>query len=64
MPIFGIIIVTIFLVVINELTEWTFIQDYALIFIMSGMFLGYGLTKLSYRSTDKNNKNENSRNSS
>ncbi|MFT5969563.1 MAG: positive regulator of sigma E activity [Flavobacteriales bacterium] len=42
-----IIIVTIILVAINEFTEMTFIKDFALIFIIAGMFLGFGLTKLA-----------------
>ena len=47
LPAIGIIVVTIILVVINEFTEWTFIKDYALIFIVAGMFLGTGLAKFS-----------------
>ncbi|MBS0011352.1 MAG: hypothetical protein KFF49_08070 [Bacteroidales bacterium] len=46
-PAIGIIIVTIILVVINELTEMTFIKDYALIFIIAAMLLGVGLAKIS-----------------
>lgn len=45
LPSVGIIVVAIILVTLNELTEMTFIKDYALIFIMSGMFLGIALTK-------------------
>ena len=47
LPAIGIVVVTIILVVINEFTEWTFIKDYALIFIVAGMFLGIWLARLS-----------------
>jgi len=53
LPALGIIIVTIILVVINEFTEMTFIKDYALIFIIAGMLLGVGLTKLADKSKGK-----------
>lgn len=46
-PAAGIIVVTVILVAINEFTETTFIKDYALIFIIGGMFLGMGLTRLA-----------------
>ncbi len=55
-PVIGIIIVTIILAVINEFTEMTFIKDYAIIFIISGMFLGVGLTKLASKSKGKKRK--------
>ncbi|NBB88523.1 MAG: hypothetical protein GVX96_01880 [Bacteroidetes bacterium] len=45
LPALGIIIVAIILIVINEVTHTTIIKDYALIFIIAGMFLGMGLTK-------------------
>lgn len=54
LPALGIIIVTVILVVINEFTELTFITDYALIFIIAGMFFGLWLSKLS----DKANENK------
>lgn len=54
LPAAGIIIVAIILIIINELTELTFIKDYALIFIIAGMLLGVWLTKLSGRSGEKN----------
>jgi hypothetical protein len=54
LPALGIIIVAIILVVINEFTELTFITDYALIFIITGMFFGLWLSKLS----DKANENK------
>ena len=54
LPALGIIIVAIILVVINEFTELTFITDYALIFIIAGMFFGLWLSKLS----DKTNENK------
>tara|TARA_B100000900_G_scaffold157502_1_gene133868 strand:- start:61 stop:240 length:180 start_codon:yes stop_codon:yes gene_type:complete len=54
LPALGIIIVAIILVVINEFTELTFITDYALIFIIAGMFFGLWLSKLS----DKANENK------
>lgn len=53
LPAVGIITVTIILVVINEFTELTFIKDYALMLIISGMLLGVWLTKLSDRSKEK-----------
>lgn len=49
LPAVGIIVVTIILVTMNEFTEWTFIKDYALIFIIAGMLLGVGLTKLAHK---------------
>jgi len=52
LPATGIIIVTIILIVINELTELTFIKDYALIFIIAGMLFGVWLTKLSEKSKE------------
>jgi len=45
LPALGIIIVAIILIVINEVTHTTIIKDYALIFIIAGMFLGMGITK-------------------
>lgn len=54
LPALGIIIVAIILIVINEFTELTFIKDYALIFIIGGMFLGVWLTKLSEKSKENN----------
>ena len=54
LPALGIIVVTAVLLLINELTETTFIKDYALIFIIGGMFLGMGLTKWFDRSKTKN----------
>lgn len=50
LPALGIIIVSIILVAINEFTEWTFIKDYAIIFIIAGMLLGVWLKKLSEKS--------------
>lgn len=46
LPAIGIVLVSIILVVINEFTEMTFIKDYALIFIIAGMFLGLGLARI------------------
>ncbi len=54
LPSLGIIVVAIILVVINEFTELTFITDYALICIITGMFFGLWLSKLS----DKANENK------
>ena len=51
LPALGIIVVTIVLVVLNEFTELTFIKDYALVFIIAGMFFGVWLTKRSEKST-------------
>ena len=53
LPALGIVTVTVILVTINELTEWTFVKDYALIFIIAGMLLGVLLTKLSDRPKGK-----------
>jgi hypothetical protein len=52
LPAIGIISVTITLLILNEFTEMTFIKDYALLFIISGMLLGVALTKLANRSKD------------
>jgi len=52
-PAIGIIIVTIILVLINELTELTFIKDYALILIIAAMLLGVGLARLSGKKDGK-----------
>ena len=54
LPALGIIIVAIILVAANEFTDLTFITDYALIFIIAGMFFGLWLSKLS----DKTNENK------
>lgn len=51
LPAVGIIAVTTVLLFINEYTETTFIKDYALIFIIAGMFLGTGLAKWADRSS-------------
>lgn len=53
-PAIGIVIVTLILLALNQFTELTFIKDYSLIFIISGMLLGVGLTKLANHSKDKN----------
>lgn len=50
LPAVGIIVVTGILLLINEFTEWTFIKDYALVFIIGGMFFGMWLTKWADRS--------------
>lgn len=47
LPAIGIITAAIILILINELTEFTFIKNYALIFIIGGMYLSIWLTKLS-----------------
>jgi hypothetical protein len=46
LPVLAIILVTIALLVINNLTESKSIKDYALIFIISGMFLGVWASKV------------------
>lgn len=53
LPALGIIFVTIILLLINEFTEMTFIKDYALIFIIAGMFFGVWLTKISDKTKDE-----------
>lgn len=50
LPAVGIIVVTAVLLLINQFTETTVIKDFALIFIIAGMFLGMGLTKWANRS--------------
>ncbi len=44
-PAVAILLITVVLVVINELTETTFIQDYALLFIVAAMLFGVWLGK-------------------
>ena len=44
-PAVAILLITIVLVVINELTELTFIRDYALLFIVGAMLFGVWLGK-------------------
>lgn len=53
LPALGIIVVTVILVAINELTELTFIKDYALMLIIAGMLFGVWLTKLSDKSKNQ-----------
>lgn len=53
LPAIGIIAVTVILFAINEITELTFVKDYALIFIIAGMLFGVWLTKLSEKSKEK-----------
>jgi hypothetical protein len=53
LPALGIIVVTVILVAINELTELTFVKDYALIFSIAGMLFGVWLTKLSDKSKNQ-----------
>ena len=48
-PAIAIIITTIVLVAINELTELTFIKDYALLLIIAAMLFGMWLGKASDR---------------
>ena len=50
LPALGIVLVTLILVVINEFTDSTIVQDYAFLFIIGGMLLGVFLTKLGDRS--------------
>jgi hypothetical protein len=52
-PMVAIIIVAIILILINEYTELTFIKDYALIFIIAGMFFGLWLSNLSNKKKKK-----------
>jgi hypothetical protein len=54
LPAIGIVIVTLILLAINELTDATFIKDYALIFIIAGMLFGVWLTKQSEKSKEEN----------
>lgn len=53
LPALGIIVVTIILVTLNEFTDTTFINDYALVFIIAGMFAGVGLARLADKRKDK-----------
>ena len=50
LPALGIVLVTLILVVINEFTDSTIVQDYAFLFIIGGMLLGVFLTRLGDRS--------------
>jgi hypothetical protein len=52
-PAIGIISVTVILLLINQFTETTFIQDYAFLFIIAGMFVGIYLGRIS-KSKDPN----------
>lgn len=49
-PAIGILLTTIILITINEFTEQTFLQDYALVFIIAAMLLGVALAKLPAKS--------------
>ena len=49
-PAIGIIIVTLILLIINQFTDNQIIQDYALIWIIAGMFFGNYLAKFSKKS--------------
>lgn len=42
-PALSIVVISLLLIGINEFTEWSFIRDYALVFIIAGMFLGLWL---------------------
>jgi uncharacterized membrane-anchored protein YitT (DUF2179 family) len=44
-PAIAIVAVTIVLLVFNHFTKSTIIKDYAFLFIIAGMLLGYGLGK-------------------
>lgn len=44
-PAGGVVLVTLGLIAINELTELTFVKDYALILIIAAMLLGVWLAK-------------------
>lgn len=44
-PAVAILLITAVLVAVNEFTEVTFIQDYALLFIVAAMFFGVWLGK-------------------
>ena len=46
-PALGIVVVTIILLVINNYTQSTAIKDYALIWIIAGMFAGVFLSRIS-----------------
>ncbi|MEE4108997.1 MAG: hypothetical protein V2I24_06595 [Halieaceae bacterium] len=46
-PAVGIVLVTVGLVAINEFTELTIVEDYALILIVAAMLLGVWLSKIS-----------------
>lgn len=48
-----IVLVTLFLLAINQRTEATFIQDYAYFFIVTAMLLGVWLTRLSKKENDE-----------
>jgi multisubunit Na+/H+ antiporter MnhF subunit len=44
-PATGIVIVTVILIVLNELTESNFVQEYAYLLIIGGMLTGVVLAK-------------------
>jgi hypothetical protein len=46
-PAAGIVLVTVGLIAVNEFTELTIVEDYALIFIVAAMLLGVWLAKVS-----------------
>lgn len=46
-PAVAIVLVTVGLVAINEFTELTIVEDYALILIVAAMLLGVWLSKIS-----------------
>lgn len=51
-PASGIVLVTAGLLAINEFTELTIVEDYALILIVGAMLLGVWLSKISGRPPD------------
>ena len=52
-PAISIVVVTIILLALNEFTEFTFIKDYALVFIVAAMFFGVWLGKISEKNRDE-----------
>ena len=52
-PAVGIVVVTIILIAVNELTDSTLIQDYAFLFIVAGMLLGVLLARMAAASKNK-----------
>ena len=47
--IIGIIVMTIFLLLVNEFSDTSLVQDYTLIFILAGMFAGAGIARFLWK---------------
>lgn len=54
-PTVGIVVMAILLIIFNETSESNIFKDYALGFIIAGMFFGYFLAKIFSKPKDLNN---------